>query len=111
MKASVSLFEKGLTCAEHTLCCVGCLPTNRRKRLCSEQILGTPNRKVPAGLQRTRHLVENPENFLGMFKNLIRDNQIDRTVGKWQKIMLDICDAPLIAFSWEEFCISPPSFD
>jgi hypothetical protein len=46
-----------------------------------------------------------------MLKNLIRDNQIGRTIGKWQKIMLNIRDADLIGLFTEGISVFPPRLD
>jgi len=57
------------------------------------------NQEMAADLQRSKDLVEYPEDFFSVFQNLICDDQIGLSIRKRQGIALNICHTYFVGFS------------
>jgi len=66
--------------------------------------------KMASDFEGTRYLVKYPENFFGVFKHLIGDNQIRLTVFQWQPIPLDVHHTNLVGLSCQTLRILQSTF-
>src|SRR6266496_2692684 len=54
--------------------------------------------------------MKDPEDLLGVLKDLIRDDQVGLTICKRQGVTLDVSNANLVSFAHQVPCVFPSSF-